>query len=117
MRGEHAVSRVTMQSDWGSSPHARGAHAMPPSQVDGGGIIPACAGSTKTSFASVSSGWDHPRMRGEHLPFLSFRQSSQGSSPHARGAPDGRGVLHPPVGIIPACAGSTARGSARLGTA
>ena len=60
------------------------------------GIIPACAGSTRTS----SPGWyqvpDHPRMRGEHL-----RRGS-------RAAPLG--------GIIPACAGSTAAPRASTAT-
>ena len=31
------------------------------------GIIPACAGSTRTAAPDRVVRWDHPRMRGEHL--------------------------------------------------
>ncbi len=93
----------------GSSPHARGA------QIDRHlssllfGIIPACAGSTYPMRRGRLQPEDHPRMRGEHLPYATRPTTARGSSPHARGAPTclyGR-VKQP--GIIPACAGSTFR--------
>ena len=46
-------------------------------------------------------------MRGEHRPSRQRDSSRRGSSPHARGAPGWHGELHPHMGIIPACAGST----------
>ena len=51
----------------GSSPHARG--ALHPRHVlaVAGGIIPACAGNTVRRDHSWRAGWDHPRMRGEHV--------------------------------------------------
>ena len=52
--------------------------------------------------------WDHPRMRGEHLPVSFESESSWGSSPHARGALSLAAGVPIEVGIIPACAGSTA---------
>ena len=52
MRGEHGQASWHRASCWGSSPHARGAHALK-WKLDGqGGIIPACAGSTFTTSAS-----------------------------------------------------------------
>ena len=46
-------------------------------------------------------------MRGEHAP-IDWRSSMRkGSSPHARGAQATKYQVEPPLGIIPACAGST----------
>ena len=72
-----------------------------------GGIIPACAGSTRS--AAWWSRWsrDHPRMRGEHTGRLSELSATQGSSPHARGARVAPQRPDISRGIIPACAGST----------
>ena len=95
--------------DQGLSPHARGARTTGGSALPLPGIIPACAGSTKSSSARGSQGGDYPRMRGEHHREARRIASFRGSSPHARGA-----LLHlvgelGPGGIIPACAGSTQR--------
>ena len=46
-------------------------------------------------------------MRGEHGSLHRLLCMSKGSSPHARGARDGRNHFQPLPGIIPACAGST----------
>ena len=87
MRGEHSVIGNSLSVMVGSSPHARGARRNIPKNKVSGGIIPACAGSTKSSPAFPLRSRDHP--------------------PHARGAHrcglvgDGR------RGIIPACAEST----------
>ena len=112
----------------GSSPHVRGAHAVPRLPVAAHGIIPACAGARAARPRRPSARRDHPRICGEHCsmtePSLSMRGSSPhmcgehrfgtcpqsqppGSSPHVRGAP--KLVDHRPIvgGIIPACAGST----------
>ena len=74
-----------------------------------GRIIPACAGSTRSIRRSTGRRRDHPRMRGEHLLSRSCTRFSRGSSPHARGALPRTGLVHDVAGIIPACAGSTAR--------
>ena len=47
-------------------------------------------------------------MRGEHSLYASTADFHRGSSPHARGARALRGARRLGVGIIPACAGSTA---------
>ena len=73
------------------------------------GIIPACAGSTSAGLNHAGGTRDHPRMCGEHARRSLQHGQGKGSSPHVRGAlalffPDER-----KGGIIPACAGSTAR--------
>ena len=81
------------------------------------GIIPACAGSTTASRSRSGASWDHPRMRGEHLERILTVDMSEGSSPHARGAPLAVYVDRHAVGIIPACAGSTCPSSSRCSPA
>ena len=92
----------------GSSPHARGALLRLLNPRVAGGIIPACAGSTRRRRCRAPWPWDHPRMRGEHDRGTLMTSGGSGSSPHARGArvPRRRGIRA--RGIIPACAGSTA---------
>ena len=57
---------------WGSSPHARGALFGPAGTGKSRRIIPACAGSTIHMINALSTGGDHPRMRGEHLLSAAF---------------------------------------------
>ena len=80
------------------------------------GIIPACAGSTLVSTATVVESGDHPRMCGEHVRKRTNTPIIPGSSPHVRGAPANSILFRPTHGIIPACAGSTptVRGWSRL---
>ena len=68
MRGEHFLTPLPLYTLPGSSPHARGAQADLNSSDQVTGIIPACAGSTTPPFSMAKARWDHPRMRGEHLP-------------------------------------------------
>ena len=79
-----------MQSFWqGSSPHARGTRS------DG--------------HMSLKYVGDHPRMRGEHLRRQRRYELRLGSSPHARGTRILQ-LHHGQIrGIIPACAGNTAK--------
>ena len=108
MCGEHAVAVRVFPYSWGSSPHVRGAPKGRSGSKDGTGIIPACAGSTDRVGAAGSLVGDHPRMCGEHITPNPFANAVLGSSPHVRGALIQGIVLHCPLGIIPACAGSTA---------
>ena len=87
MCGEHHVKDIVQDTKWGSSPHVRGAPDAVCRELRGGGIIPACAGSTK--------------------PIRSRHTRRWGSSPHVRGAQSARWASASPSGIIPACAGST----------
>ena len=71
------------------------------------GIIPACAGSTKHTYASIPYNGDHPRMCGEHTCAYHQSPAGAGSSPHVRGARGKSEYCQYKFGIIPACAGST----------
>ena len=86
MRGEHAELLADLYTRKGSSPHARGARGSFSHAINSGGIIPACAGSTRPSTATCCSTGDHPRMRGEHKAATTLPTAMPGSSPHARGA-------------------------------
>ena len=127
MRGEHPVREHREQRPRGSSPHARGARqhrvggALTPGLIPAcagstpwtptcgppGGLIPACAGSTGLLGHAVVPFSAHPRMRGEHHRPPGAGPGRPGSSPHARGAPEGGFVRARGQRLIPACAGST----------
>ena len=107
IRGEHAREFERQPGFSGSSPHTRGAPAAlgPAGRVPG--IIPAYAGSTAISVWAVLTASDHPRIRGEHATKDPGARVAFGSSPHTRGAPDGRNTTSNHTRIIPAYAGST----------
>ncbi len=107
MRGEHLGLCWFCVGCGGSSPHARGTPSTTALRWHWPRIIPACAGNTSCRTCCWRWTWDHPRMRGEHQTNLNNQQSTQGSSPHARGTPSGRWTSEPPDWIIPACAGNT----------
>ena len=107
MRGEHAGLSHLANTLAGSSPHARGALRRQQIQLDGRGIIPACAGSTSRMYPVHTRLSDHPRMRGEHTACEFTSTNTAGSSPHARGALTNLSERLAPCRIIPACAGST----------
>ena len=107
MCGEHQVRDTMYGTTQGSSPHVRGARIQAVVQRRGGGIIPACAGSTCTFSTICVIRRDHPRMCGEHAVIVNFVGGLPGSSPHVRGAPKRAMVNTRSNGIIPACAGST----------
>ena len=70
-------------------------------------IIPAYAGSTCPRTFQTLDSRDHPRIRGEHVDYAAEISEWKGSSPHTRGAPQGRRRLARLGRIIPAYAGST----------
>ena len=107
IRGEHASRSSVIRPIGGSSPHTRGALIAGTKRLHEMRIIPAYAGSTcrKPSFRRSSG--DHPRIRGEHFIKYGIVPSSEGSSPHTRGAPPRLRRRHPKARIIPAYAGST----------
>ena len=86
MCGEHPVVASFSLSLSGSSPHVRGAQGFPALAVHVAGIIPACAGSTRTIGCWRCGAWDHPRMCGEHASGDEALTLFTGSSPHVRGA-------------------------------
>ena len=107
MCGEHPLLPILTYPVRGSSPHVRGARLLSRQPRHGGGIIPACAGSTRKDSRRRSLERDHPRMCGEHNDATPMDMRDGGSSPHVRGAPSLSMRTVAPTGIIPACAGST----------
>ena len=106
-RGVHPIRIVFLVSVVGSSPLTRGALALHDRPNREGGIIPAHAGCTGSTFLTFASLPDHPRSRGVHPRVVALGFWCCGSSPLTRGALS----QHPPsgglVGIIPAHAGCT----------
>ena len=113
IRGEHAPRGGDRQVSAGSSPHTRGARYPVPDPPQPARIIPAYAGSTSGMNSFSCRGWDHPRIRGEHVHIEAPQCPQMGSSPHTRGARATRYRLDPGLRIIPAYAGSTPGGSGR----
>ena len=108
MCGEHFIISARGLGKTGSSPHVRGALSQLQCPCRWLGIIPACAGSTRTLRGFRTGRWDHPRMCGEHYVHRPQLDWDVGSSPHVRGAQPGELLRPKSQGIIPACAGSTA---------
>ena len=108
MCGEHVMCLESVWIELGSSPHVRGAPGVDGRLRRCGGIIPACAGSTRRNACGRFASRDHPRMCGEHGEIEVDGCACPGSSPHVRGALAVIRFWRTIVGIIPACAGSTA---------
>ena len=115
IRGEHLAEAHGFGLPGGSSPHTRGAPALPRLVVVVDGIIPAYAGSTWICRWRRPPSRDHPRIRGEHSSRKMTQASRAGSSPHTRGARllyyDTDSVIR----IIPAYAGSTRQPASATG--
>ena len=75
----------------GSSPLARGLLPAQPAEGAFGRIIPARAGFTFASAAAWLTSRDHPRSRGVYPISFPIAHHPSGSSPLARGLPDGPG--------------------------
>ena len=105
--GEQIDASAFGTSVRGSSPRVRGAGPLSPAVCPGGGIIPACAGSSSSLTTSRTSRGDHPRVCGEQPSSASRANSAPGSSPRVRGAVWPSCHARPHHGIIPACAGSS----------
>ena len=91
----------------GSSPLARGLHPHRGHDRRKLRIIPARAGFTMRSTVSASTTRDHPRSRGVYRPPTPLSLRPPGSSPLARGLPQGKSHGQVREGIIPARAGFT----------
>ena len=107
MCGEHIEPTWYAVAVSGSSPHVRGALQPLGAKALVRGIIPACAGSTRSESCCPRRQRDHPRMCGEHESWFEYTAKTTGSSPHVRGAPHAQLAHAVLLGIIPACAGST----------
>ena len=109
VRGEQYEARVDDKGDLGSSPRARGTADIEARRDVAVGIIPACAGNSRTPWAPAAPRRDHPRVRGEQALLQIKRHVQEGSSPRARGTGGPRYPVEPAARIIPACAGNSIR--------
>ncbi len=109
MCGEHQSWHLLPDWTRGSSPRVRGTHARGHGIIGRRGIIPACAGNTRSFLINSVCYRDHPRVCGEHDLRGLFAGLVQGSSPRVRGTHAARRVPVQTGGIIPACAGNTCR--------
>ena len=94
----------------GSSPRMRGALEIWILVFPSVGIIPAYAGSTCATQATMRAARDHPRVCGEHASESATIVVWSGSSPRMRGAQVLAKVVLAGDGIIPAYTGSTFNG-------
>ena len=109
MCGEHYTDAELDQIKQGSSPRVRGTLALGLARGVLRGIIPACAGNTRSRRSRCARSRDHPRVCGEHAVLGQEVLARRGSSPRVRGT---RSITHCSFlvsGIIPACAGNTRR--------
>ena len=72
------------------------------------GLIPACAGQTRSGGALTRRRTAHPRVCGADRTDVDEGWEATGSSPRVRGRPPGVGAEDDAGGLIPACAGQTA---------
>ena len=119
----------------GSSPRVRGTPAPRRRLHNRGGIIPACAGNTRSRPRTPAAVRDHPRVCGEHQPgrdaddaikgssprvrgtqdrHRSGSQDAPGSSPRVRGTRAASNLVRCSCRIIPACAGNTGMSALRV---
>ena len=110
--GENADTNERIATHKGSSPRVRGKPLLLLFGSGHGRLIPACAGKTPSSISSRTSIGAHPRVCGENNSGMVWTFSSSGSSPRVRGKPCPFPAACECGGLIPACAGKTAVGSA-----
>ena len=85
--GEHLPTASVFHPLTGSSPRMRGTLLAMAFQPAFPGIIPAYAGNTSSLAWPRASSRDHPRVCGEHCPWIPPAGFSWGSSPRMRGTP------------------------------
>jgi len=106
VRGEQGEGLGQWEEVTGSPPRARGAGEQHRRLEVDDRITPACAGSSRSSRRRRSLRRDHPRVRGEQVPFRTVGLGIIGSPPRARGAGIQSSSLLRWQRITPACAGS-----------
>ncbi len=84
-RGENSPRGSKLPVEKGSSPLTRGKLDNIPAACELGGLIPAHAGKTTTSYSLIGKSWAHPRSRGENRATSWGVRSRRGSSPLTRG--------------------------------
>ena len=108
MCGENEVDSHVHIGKMGSSPRVRGKPVSETIDFNVCGLIPACAGKTRSFNFGEEFKKAHPRVCGENSSEGRLAPASQGSSPRVRGKPPFWGLFRGGLGLIPACAGKTA---------
>ena len=106
--GEYAAASRGFRPDRGSAPHMRGILKLAGLTSESGGISPAHAGNTDSSWPLVWSAADQPRTCGEYGHPPGRGRRGWGSAPHMRGIQHSGQVVVLGGGISPAHAGNTA---------
>ena len=112
-RGVYMRIVVVGAGELGSSPLARGLPVFGDPRLGQARIIPARAGFTVLLTRRRPTRLDHPRSRGVYSAGVAAAWNFAGSSPLARGLPEGAGSPGTGRRIIPARAGFTCRASQR----
>ncbi len=108
-RGDHSTRTTPASVIGGPPPHARGPLQRRSRRLGLPGTTPARAGTTGMQIPSRSSGWDHPRTRGDHFSSSAASRAFSGPPPHARGPLLQLGRQPRVLGTTPARAGTTGR--------
>ena len=107
MRGDHVSGMSRRTWPIGTPPRARGSLLVTLRRVEPGGNTPACAGITRTRAPIAAISWEHPRVRGDHIPTGVYVWPRFGTPPRARGSQDAPSTAGNRDGNTPACAGIT----------
>ena len=110
--GDDSEAPAEGKSTPGSSPRWRGRPAGLIADIDGGGLIPALAGTTRRRRRCRRRRPAHPRAGGDDPATSAAPWPGCGSSPRWRGRLVWGEVHEPLKGLIPALAGTTMTGSA-----
>ena len=105
--GENCGCAPSIGALVGSSPRVRGKQPATPHKNPATGLIPACAGKTRSSRSRSRAGPAHPRVCGENALSRIFIKDANGSSPRVRGKQRRSGRGPASERLIPACAGKT----------
>ena len=107
MCGENDQALTDAAMGYGSSPRVRGKRGRRQAHRRPGGLIPACAGKTRSASSSPPTWRAHPRVCGENSPCTAGAGPPPGSSPRVRGKRVHESHERSCPGLIPACAGKT----------
>ena len=105
--GENTTKPTVGNQTAGSSPRVRGKRESVYRVTASSGLIPACAGKTKSRVGRNRGRGAHPRVCGENSTDQAITAHSMGSSPRVRGKPSPGVSALAGRGLIPACAGKT----------
>ena len=115
-RGENVAVAGVIAKVEGSSPLTRGKPGFGGNERVRRGLIPAHAGKTRSSRSGTTPERAHPRSRGENSHLTRHPMRTRGSSPLTRGKRFELEELAKRIGLIPAHAGKTTRGSGACST-